>query len=203
MVFDILAKILVVTGLVGGLIILVRRSKTLSDQELRLFSASTPRTLRFREFWQIRVSQRFPKEEFELRILNFSEKFLRKIRIVITKLDTLLFGLQFHVREVKKRQSLDPGFWEDVKNHVSQSSADLPTNYERLDPLKEEKKLTGSRSKNLEGFVNLARLYLAYNEPQDARRILLAAWRTNPQDGKVLKMLADLEMQASRVVTEV
>ncbi|MBI2633719.1 MAG: tetratricopeptide repeat protein [Parcubacteria group bacterium] len=203
MVFDILAKILVVTGLVGGLVILVRRSKTLSDHELRLFTASTPRGLRFREFWQTRVSQRFPKEEVELRVLNFFEKILRKIRIALTKFDTLLSGLQFRVREVKKRQSLDPGFWEDVKNHVSETRNDLPETYERLDPLQEEKKIVRNRGQNTEAFLNLARLYLAYNEPQDARRVLLAAWRTNPHDGRVLKMIADLDTQVSRVVTEV
>lgn len=114
MFINFLPQMLIMVGFVGGLVILIRRARTLSDKELRIFREEPHLFTRLREFWQQKVAEKFPKEELEYRLLHFAEKVLRKIRILVIRFDSFLSRLQHRFRELKHSQNMSKEYWGDV-----------------------------------------------------------------------------------------
>jgi len=197
MPLEILPQILIIVGFIGGLTILVRRSHNLSDEEFKILQKQIQYWERFRAFWQREVAEKFPKEELERRAIVVAEKFLRRFRITLARFDSFLSRFQARLQDLRKNQSLDPEYWSQLKTADTPSSPSTA-----FDPEAEEARLARSGSKNIPDYVNLARLYLAKKNFADARRVLLFAWRFDPQNRQIRTLLSDLKENATKSLPE-
>jgi hypothetical protein len=188
MLADFIPQILIIIGLAGGMAVLIRRSQTLSDEELNVFGQSAELKARFQNFWNREVLEKFPKEDIERRAVTFAEKTLRRGRIVLIRFDSFLLRLQARLQELKKNQVLDPDYWLTLKN-TRLKDKELRVEF---DLTKEEEKLRQAPEKGAKDWVNLARLHLAKKNYADARRMLLEAWRLEPDEKVIHTLLTDI-----------
>lgn len=176
---DFIPQLLVLVGLGGGVIILVRKAKYLPEEGLK---ASFETIERLKIFWRDRIVSRFPKEELEARLISAVEKTLRRGRIVAMKIDYLLLRALDRLRETRDGKELQANYWKEfAKPEVRFSLEDL---------LEAELRLKANPLfATHEEYQQLAEVYLAKNSFSDARRLLLEAWRRSPKDLAVIALL--------------
>jgi hypothetical protein len=194
MTADFIPPLLILVGLAGGLAILIRKSKSLSDDELSRLLGKANLNQRLQTAWQEKVASRFPKEDIEQRLALFAEKFIRRLRIFLTKLDRFLQKLLERVQEARKQKPLDPVYWQNLTNGGKGIGKTLrePARVS-LDPFRYETRLRKKTEIETVEYLNVARLYLAQKNFPDARRILLTAWRHNSQERSVWLLLDDIK----------
>lgn len=184
---------------------ILRRTRGLTPEEIEA-RYSTPQFLRrLRDFWKREVVERFPREKIEALILALAEKFLRRIRIWILKMDYFLTQGLNRLQEARKAASAPAAsYWEQVKAENGASfPAGIPESKvepsEKLHPVVLEQNLAKKPHATLADFKNLARLYLAEKNFSDGRRVLLRCWRRWPKDPDVISLLDDIRENEGKV----
>jgi len=200
--YNIVPPLLIILGIAG--LILLFNKKSLKENKIVDQSNFEPEMIKRYSFLLKKWHQLFNKQNFDLvkiKLSNFFEKVLIRLRIIILKLDHFLF------RQLEKRKETENNVKDALDQSKGNSNLSVLTNasHEELDNLsslspldleKEEKKLLKSffkQSQEESSLVNLARLYLYRKDFSSARWALLEAHRLNSENKVIKDLLLELQ----------
>jgi len=199
--FNILPPLLIILGITGLVFIFKRQSdqkgqkviEETEEEEIKNLPAGGKKKFleKFRRIFSKKNYQKACNQFFV-----FEEKFLIRSRIIILRVDRVIFK---NLTKIRKRKS--NGNMEEEKNGIIQSFAeeklienDADTSH-ILNTKQEEKRLLKkleNDSEDIATLKNLARIYLWQEDFFSARWTLLRAYRINKEDNVVQDLLIEL-----------
>jgi hypothetical protein len=200
--FNIVPPLFIILGLVG--LVLLFNKKSSKENKIANQPNFEPKLIKRYSFFLKKWHQFFNKQNFELvkiKLSNFFEKVLIRLRIIILRLDYLLF------RQLEKRKEKEKNVKDGLDQLKENNTLSVLTNTSHLEldnlsslsPLdleKEEKQFLTLFLKQPEeesSLVNLARLYLYRQDFSSARWALLEAHRLNKEDKVIRDLLLELQ----------
>jgi hypothetical protein len=200
MIWEIIPLILIFIGFGGVFIFLVKKSRTVSDEEVEEFIRQNPFVKKLSNFYQERIKPRLESRVVEERSLIFLEKALRWLRIIVLKADNWLTGKIEETKKLRNRPKFDPFYWLSVRRSALEKKLEEAFSKKSLsqsfDPLKEELKLIKKRVDKLDEWVHLIRFYLEKGELVEARRILTRIWLEGAKDSKISLLIEDYVLKS-------
>ncbi len=194
MIWEFVPDVLVLLGFGGVLFILIRKSRSLSDEDVNRVINDAAIVKSVRSWYQAAVHPRLNAQIIEQAMWTSLEKAFRSIRIVNFKVENWVTARLEWVKNARNRERFDDNqYWFSVhKMLVEKKIEELFGNVPVIDlddPIKEELSLKRRRKEPIEQWLNLVRWYLDRNHVSEARRVLILCWQKNPTDGRVLALL--------------
>ena len=195
--FNILPPLLIILGIVG-LIFIFKRQKGGEDGKI-IEELEKEEIIKGKEGLLERFHRVFNKENYQKacnQFFLFIEKSLVRSRIIILRIDRIIFKNLLSIRKRKDDDAVKNG-----ENGIIESfdkgkldQGDINVSHV-LDTKDEEKKLLKKLGKNpddIATFKNLARIYLWQEDFSSARWTLLCAFRLDKEDNVVQGLLVEL-----------
>lgn len=195
--FNILPPLLIILGIVG--LIFIFKGKKGEEDERIIEESEEGEIIKGKEKFSERFYKVFNKENYKKagnQFFLFIEKSLVRSRIIILRIDRIIFK---NLSSIRKRKDND-----DVKNGENGiiksfdegklDKNDIDVSHV-LDTKDEEKKLLKKLGKNPDDAAtlkNLARIYLWQEDFSSARWTLLCAYRIDKEDNVVRDLLVEL-----------
>ena len=194
MIWEFVPDVLVLLGFGGVLFILVRKAKSLSDEDVSRALNENVAIQRARSWYQTAIHPRLNAQSIEQAMWTSIEKGLRAIRIVNFKVENWVTARLEWVKNARNRERFDDTqYWFSVhkllvEKKIEELFGNVPV-ADLEDPVKEELLLKRKRKEPIEQWLNLVRWYLDRSHVSEARRVLISCWQKNPSDGRVLALL--------------
>lgn len=192
MITDFLFSALVLVGVIGILIVVLRKANSLDDKEVARIFYEHPLFIWWTRFKEERLRSVFNIQKIEERFVIWLEKTLRFLHVLLLRLDNGLHQKIQQVRELRSFRKFDSDYWFNLRSlaagrQIGRMSRNIRKNYhqELLDPIKEELFLRKQRNVEAERWLNLVRFYLAKEDLSEAGRVLIQYWQENKQDEKI------------------
>lgn len=198
MIWDFIPQLLIVIGVGGILILVVRKSGTLTDEYVAQSLEQSAVFAWWKRVYDEKVKPNINSRKLEERFLLFIEKGLHMLRIFNLKIENWASVKLESVKAMRSKPEFDAQYWFSVHRLLLEKKIDelfgnIPVQ-DIIDPIKEELSLKRKRKhrESLDRWLNLARFYLAQNHLTEARRVLIICWQRNPSDERVLTLLDSL-----------
>ncbi len=195
--FNILPPLLIILGIVG--LIFIFKGKKGEEDEKIIEELEEEEIIKGREKFSERFHRVFNKENYQKacnQFFLFIEKSLVRSRIIILRIDRIIFKNLSSIRKRKDNDDVKNGKNGIIKSFdkekLDQSDIDVS---HILDTKDEEKKLLKKLRKNPDDVAtlkNLARIYLWQEDFSSARWTLLCAYRIDKEDNVVHGLLVEL-----------
>ena len=207
MIWEILPLVLVFLGFGGALVFLVKKSDSISDEEVNK-TFENIRLVRFlKSFYRQKIKPRLQSKLIEEKTLLFTEKTLRWLKVLTLKLENLLTGQIEVIKELRARPGTDPLYWLQVRRDALEKRIEellAKPKSTRFDPLKEELKLIKNNNDSLEEWLKIAKFYLDGGNLTEARRLIVRSWTVKRGDEKIRLLLErfDLRIEEDKLKSE-
>ena len=207
MIWEILPLVLVFLGFGGALVFLVKKSDSISDEEVNK-TFENIRLVRFlKSFYRQKIKPRLQSKLIEEKTLLFTEKTLRWLKVLTLKLENLLTGQIEVIKELRARPGTDPLYWLQVRRDALEKRIEellAKPKSARFDPLKEELKLIKNNNDSLEEWLKIAKFYLDGGNLTEARRLIVRSWTVKRGDEKIRLLLErfDLRIEEDKLKSE-
>jgi len=198
--FNILPPLFIILGIVG-LIFIFKGQKGEEDERI-IEELGKRETIKGKEKFSERFHSVFNKKNYQKacnQFFLFIEKSLVRSRIIILRIDRIIFKNLSSIRKRKDNDDVKNGkngiiksFGEGKLNKLDKNDIDVS---HVLDTKDEEKKLLKKLGKNPDDIAtlkNLARIYLWQEDFSSARWTLLCAYRIDKEDNVVQGLLVEL-----------
>lgn len=198
MIWDFIPQLLIVIGVGGILILVVRKSGTLTDEYVTQSLEQSAVFAWWKRMYDEKVKPNINSRKLEERFLLFVEKGLHIVRILNLKIENWASVKLESIKAMRSKPEFDAQYWFSVhrlllEKKIEELFGNIPVQ-DIIDPIKEEMSLKRKRKhrESLDRWLNLARFYLAQNHLPEARRVLIICWQRNPSDERVLTLLDSL-----------
>ncbi len=198
MIWEILPLVLIFLGFGGALVFLVKKSDSISDEEVNK-TFENIRLVRFlKSFYQQKIKPRLQSKQIEEKTLLFTEKTLRWLKVLTSKFENLLTRQIEVIKELRSRPETDPLYWLQVRRDALEKRIEellaKPKNL-RFDPLKEELKLIKNNNDSVEEWLKIAKFYLDAGNLTEARRLIVRSWTVKRGDDKVRLLIENFDLR--------
>lgn len=196
MIWDFIPQLLILVGLGGALVLIVRKSRSLTDEHVNQALSGSAFFIWWNKVYAQRIRPNMDARKLEERFLLWLEKMLHILRIANLKTENWLSGKLESVKAMRQKPEFDGQYWSSVhrlllEKKINELFGTIPLQ-DIGDPIAEELALKRKRKSPLDRWLNLARVYLQQNHLTEARRVLIASWQHNPTDERVLTLLDSL-----------
>ena len=194
MIWEFVPDVLVLLGFGGVLFILMRKARSLSDEDVSRALNETAAVARARSWYRTTVHPHLNAQSIEQAMWTWLEKTLRALRIVNFRVENWVTGRLEWVKNARNRERFDDTqYWFSVhkllvEKKIEELFGNVPVT-DLEDPVKEELLLKRKRKEPIEQWLNLVRWYLGRSHVSEARRVLISCWQKNPSDERVLALL--------------
>ncbi|MEW5805218.1 MAG: hypothetical protein AB1721_00585 [Patescibacteria group bacterium] len=199
MIWELIPLGLILIGFGGAFVFLIKRTESVSDQEIEALIKQNSAVEKISNFYQSKIKPRLESRELENRFLILLEKFLRWLRILTLKTENWLTGKIDQVKELRNRPKFDPYYWLSVRRSALEKKIEQTFSKKSLsrsfDPLKEELKLIKKRVNQLDEWVHLVRFYLEKGELEEARRLLAKIWLKGEKNSSLSLLIEEFSLK--------
>ena len=194
MIWEFVPDVLVLLGFGGVLFILVRKSRSLSDEDVSRAVNETAIARKAKSWYETAVRPHLNARSIEQSLWTWMEKTLRSVRVANFRIENWVTARLEWVKAARNRERFDDDqYWFSVhkllvEKKIEELFGSVPVT-DLADPVKEELALKRKRKEPIEQWLNLVRWYLGRSHVSEARRVLILCWQKNPSDERVLALL--------------
>lgn len=207
MIWEVLPLLFVLIGFGGALVFLVKKSESISDEEVNKIFQNLKLVKLIRFFYERKIKSRLQSKVIEEKILLFFEKALRWLKVLALKIENWLTKRIETVKELRSRPETDPLYWLSVRRDALEKRIEellAKPKSSKFDPLKEELKLIKHNDDSVEEWLKIAKFYLDGDNLTEARRLIVRSWTVKRGDDKVRLLIESfsLKFEENRLKSE-
>lgn len=199
MIRELIPLSLILIGFGGALIFLIKKTQSVSDEEIERLIQQSRVIEKLTQFYQEKVLSRFKPQLIETKVLLLLEKFLRWLKVLTLKTENWLTGKIMRIKELRERPQFDPYYWLFLRKSALKKKIEETFSKKALsasiDPLREELRLIKKRAVKLDQWVHLVRFYLEKGELSEARRLLAKIWLEGEKSERFSLLLEELSLK--------
>ena len=193
MIWEVLPLILIFLGFGSALIFLVKKSESISDEEVNKTLDNIKLVKLIKIFSHQKIKPKLQSRVIEEKTLLFVEKELRWLRILALKLENWLTKQIDGVKNLRVKPEADPLYWLSVRRDALEKKINEVFQFSfnaKYDPFKEEEKLVKKGIEDINEWLKIVKFHLERDDISEARRLIIRCWKINPDDEK-LKLLLE------------
>lgn len=193
MIWELLPLILMFLGFGIALVLLMKRSGSISDEEVNKTFENIRLVKQIKIFYFQKIKPRLQSRVVEEKTLLFIEKALRWSRVLALKLENWLTKQIDTVKNLRSRPEADPLYWLSVRRDALEKKINEVFQFSfntKYDPFKEEEKLVKKGVEDINEWLKIIKFHLERDDVSEARRLIIRCWQINPEDEK-LKLLLE------------
>jgi hypothetical protein len=189
----------VLIGSAGMAVVIVHRARSLSNEDVDAAIREWRVAQWVRRIREQTVDKFSDFEWLERAIVSAAEKWLRRVNVVLLRLENWVARRLDAVRTMKQKNDLNGELWESLQGGLLEKQLEQTWHRFRakvahapFDPVQEEQYLRDHAVDDCERWLNLTRFYLAQDRMSEAVRTITDYWRMNQEDQRVYVLMQDM-----------